>query len=55
MKVSILAVNDCFDTGLATVVGSSFSTANELAQMSGMKSPRFEVEIVGVRGVSKNG
>ena len=48
MRVSILVVNDCFDTGLATVV-DAFRTANELAQMTGMKSPRFELEVIGVR------
>jgi transcriptional regulator GlxA family with amidase domain len=48
MKVGILIVNHCFDTGLATIV-DAFSTANELAQMSGMRSPRFELEIIGVR------
>jgi transcriptional regulator GlxA family with amidase domain len=48
MKISVLVLNHCFDTGLATVV-DAFSTANELTQMSGMKSPRFEVEMIGVR------
>jgi transcriptional regulator GlxA family with amidase domain len=48
MKVGILVVNHCFDTGLATVV-DAFSTANELAQMSGMKAARFELEMIGVR------
>lgn len=48
MKVSILVLNHCFDTGLATVT-DAFNTANELAQMSGMKSPRFEVELISVR------
>jgi transcriptional regulator GlxA family with amidase domain len=48
MKVGILVLNDCFDTGLATVI-DAFSTANELAQMSGMKAAQFELEIMGVR------
>jgi transcriptional regulator GlxA family with amidase domain len=48
MKVGVLVVNHCFDTGLATVV-DAFNTANELAQMSGMKSARFELEMIGVR------
>jgi transcriptional regulator GlxA family with amidase domain len=48
MKVCILVLNHCFDTGLATIA-DAFGTANELAQMSGMKSPRFEVELIGVR------
>jgi transcriptional regulator GlxA family with amidase domain len=48
MKIGVLVVNHCFDTGLAAVV-DAFSTANELAQMSGMKSTRFELEMIGVR------
>ena len=48
MNACILVLNHCFDTGLATIT-DAFSTANELAEMSGMKSPRFEVELVGVR------
>jgi transcriptional regulator GlxA family with amidase domain len=48
MKISVLVLNHCFDTGLATVV-DAFSTANELAQMSGMKSARFELELIAVR------
>ena len=48
MKICILVLNHCFDTGLATVA-DAFGTANELAQMSGMKSARFELELIGVR------
>jgi transcriptional regulator GlxA family with amidase domain len=37
-----------FDTGLATVL-DAFQTANELAGITGLSAPRFEVTIVGVR------
>src|SRR5262249_31206799 len=47
MRVSVLALNGVFDTGLATVL-DAFQTANELAEMSGMPS-RFEVTTVAVR------
>jgi transcriptional regulator GlxA family with amidase domain len=52
MKIYVLALGDVFDTGLATVL-DAFQTANELAEMSGLASPRFEVEIVGVRKAVK--
>ncbi|MGO9018643.1 MAG: GlxA family transcriptional regulator [Syntrophobacteraceae bacterium] len=48
MKITVLALDGVFDTGLAVVL-DAFETANELAEMSGMASPRFEVKIVGVR------
>jgi len=48
MKVFVLALNNVFDTGLATVL-DAFRTANELAEMSGFASPRFDVKIVGLR------
>lgn len=48
MRVQVLALNGVFDTGLATVL-DAFQTANELAQMSGLSSPRFDVEISSVR------
>lgn len=48
MRVYILALNGVFDSGLATVL-DAFNTANELAEMSGKKSVRFDVSIVGVR------
>ena len=47
MKVSVLALDSVFDTGLSTVL-DAFQTANELAGMSGLSS-RFDVTIVGVR------
>lgn len=48
MRVSVLALDQVFDTGLATVL-DAFQTANELAAMSGLSSPRFDVAVVGVR------
>src|SRR5215813_2750623 len=48
MKILVMALNGVFDTGLATVL-DAFQTANELAAMSGMAAPRFEVRIVGLR------
>jgi hypothetical protein len=52
MKVYVLALDGVFDTGLATVL-DAFATANELAEISGLAAPRFEVAIVGVRGSVK--
>jgi len=48
MKIFVLALNNVFDTGLATVL-DAFQTANELAEMSGLASPRFDVKIVSLR------
>jgi transcriptional regulator GlxA family with amidase domain len=48
MKVNVLALDGVFDTGLATVL-DSFATANELAELFGIISLRFEVSTVGVR------
>src|SRR3954468_12802359 len=48
MRVSVLVLDNVFDTGLATVL-DAFQTANELADVSGLSSSRFDVTIVGVR------
>jgi len=48
MKVSVLALENVFDTGLATVL-DAFQTANELAGLSGLSSSPFDVTVVGVR------
>jgi transcriptional regulator GlxA family with amidase domain len=48
MRVSVLALESVFDTGLATVL-DAFQTANELAELSGLASSRFDVTVVGVR------
>lgn len=52
MRINVLALDGVFDTGLATVL-DAFETANELAEMSGLTAPRFEVTIVGVRKAVK--
>ena len=52
MRIFVLALDGVFDTGLATVL-DAFQTANELAEMSGLASPRFEIAIVGVRKAVK--
>jgi transcriptional regulator GlxA family with amidase domain len=48
MKINILALDSAFDTGLAAVM-DAFGTANELAQMQGLGSLRFEVSLTGLR------
>src|SRR5215510_2202408 len=48
MRIYVLALDDVFDTGLATVL-DAFQTANELAELSGVSTSRFEVSVVGVR------
>ncbi len=52
MRVSVLALDGVFDTGLSTVL-DAFQTANELAELSGLSSSRFEVTVVGVRKTVK--
>ena len=52
MKIHVLVLDGVFDTGLATVL-DAFKTANELAEMSGLASPRFDVTIVGMRRAVK--
>jgi len=52
MRVSVLALDSVFDTGLATVL-DAFQTANELAALSGLSSSRFDVTVVGVRKTVK--
>lgn len=48
MRVFVLALDNAFDTGLATVL-DAFQTANELAELSGISTSRFDVSVVGVR------
>lgn len=48
MRVFVLALENVFDTGLATVL-DAFQTANELAELSGVSTSRFEVSVVSVR------
>jgi len=44
----VLVLDGVFDTGLATVL-DAFATANDLAQMTGNTSLRFQVSTVGLR------
>lgn len=48
MRVHVLALDGVFDTGLSTVL-DAFGTANELAPMTGLQAPRFDVRLVGLR------
>lgn len=48
MKISVFVLEGVFDTGLATL-RDAFATANELAYMTGIQTPGFEVAMVGVR------
>src|ERR1700693_2060884 len=52
MRIYVLVLDGVFDTGLATVL-DAFETANELAEISGLASPRFDVTIVGGRNAVK--
>lgn len=52
MRIYVLVLDGVFDTGLATVL-DAFETANELAQMSGLPGPRFEVSMIGMRKAVK--
>src|SRR4051794_10254168 len=44
MRVVLLVLDGVFDTGLATV-RDAFATANELAELTGVASPRFTVDV----------
>lgn len=48
MRVTVLALEGAFDTGLAVFL-DTLGTANELAALQGVKSPPFDVRLVGVR------
>lgn len=48
MRVEVLALDGVFDLGLAAFL-DAFTTANELADATGMGGPRFDVRVVGVR------
>lgn len=48
MRIFVLALENAFDTGLSTIL-DAFQTANELAELSGVSTTRFEVSVVGVR------
>ncbi|MDH4873300.1 helix-turn-helix domain-containing protein [Pseudomonas sp. BN515] len=48
MKLTVLALEGVFDTGLATVL-DALATANELSTLHGLPCPQFEVALAGVR------
>jgi transcriptional regulator GlxA family with amidase domain len=48
MKLTVLALDGVFDTGLATML-DTFATANELAAAQRRALPRLDVRVVGVR------
>lgn len=48
MRISVLALEGVFDTGLTTVL-DALAMANRLAQWNGISTPGFEVTLVGVR------
>jgi len=50
MRIHVLALNGVFDTGLAAVL-DAFGTANALAEMTGVSSLRFQIEVVGLRKI----
>lgn len=48
MRIHVLALDDVFDTGLATVV-DTFNIANMLAESAGTPAIHFEITVAGVR------
>jgi hypothetical protein len=48
MRISVLALEGLFDTGLTAVL-DALAAANKLARWTGMPTPGFEVAVVGVR------
>ncbi|MBV8627368.1 MAG: helix-turn-helix domain-containing protein [Paraburkholderia sp.] len=54
MRITVLALDGVFDTGLATVL-DAFATANELKQVEGIDLPPFEITVAGVRAQVRSG
>jgi transcriptional regulator GlxA family with amidase domain len=54
MRITVLALEGVFDTGLSTVL-DAFATANELAQPAGIDVPPFEITVAGVREHVRSG
>ena len=52
MRLLVLVLDGVFDTGLATVL-DALGAANELAEMTGVTSLRFETKVVGIRRAPK--
>lgn len=53
MKIAVLVLEGVFDTGLATVL-DALTTANELAELTGMRTPGFDISVVGLRPLVKS-
>ncbi|WP_313697247.1 helix-turn-helix domain-containing protein [Achromobacter sp.] len=55
MKISVLALDGCFDTGLSAIL-DAFTTANELAalQQPG-ENPQFDIDVIGMRREVRTG
>jgi transcriptional regulator GlxA family with amidase domain len=52
MHIHVLALNGVLDTGLAAVL-DAFGFANALAELTGISSPRFQTQVVGLRKTIK--
>jgi len=48
MRISVLALEGVFDTGLTSVL-DALTTANKLAHATGMTTPGFDITVVGMR------
>jgi transcriptional regulator GlxA family with amidase domain len=48
MRIAVLALEGVFDSGISIVL-DALNTANELAVVASIDTPRFEIDIVGVR------
>ncbi|WMD21529.1 helix-turn-helix domain-containing protein [Achromobacter seleniivolatilans] len=49
MRLTVLALDGCFDTGLSAIL-DAFTTANELAALEGSAaSPPFDIKVIGMR------
>ncbi len=55
MKLSVLALDGCFDTGLSAIL-DAFTTANELAQLQQPGAgPQFDINVIGLRREVRTG
>ncbi|MEN4917875.1 helix-turn-helix domain-containing protein [Achromobacter spanius] len=55
MKISVLALDGCFDTGLSAIL-DAFATANELADLQQPGTgPRFDISVIGMRREVRTG
>lgn len=55
MKLSVLALDGCFDTGLSAIL-DAFTTANELAELQQPGAgPRFDITVIGMRREVRTG